>query len=75
MLLRSEDQAKFTSALEQKGAEIFASYRVEGRVKGEPVTQSDRRMFASEQEARNWLVGEAEKRGFHDVKPEMRTAA
>jgi hypothetical protein len=33
--------------------------------------QSDKRMFASEQEARTWLVGEAEERGFKDFEPEV----
>ena len=35
------------------------------------VKQSDERMFASEQEARSWLVGEAELRGFGSVEPEV----
>jgi hypothetical protein len=75
MLLRAEDDTRFNGHIEQDGAEIWASYRIDGRVKGEPVSQSDRRMFASELEARNWLVGEAEKRGFHDFEPELRTPA
>ena len=75
MLLRSEDDATFSASIEPEGANVWAAYRVDGRVKGEPMTQSDRRMFASEQEARMWLVGEAEKRGFHDVQPEKRTIA
>jgi hypothetical protein len=28
-------------------------------------------MFASEQEARTWLMGEAEQRGFNDFEPEV----
>jgi hypothetical protein len=44
---------------------------VEGGVNGESVKQSDERMFASEQEARSWLVGEAELRGFGSVEPEV----
>ena len=43
---------------------------MEGQVNGDAVKQADKRMFASEQEARMWLVGEAEQRGFHDFKPE-----
>jgi len=75
MLLRAEDNARFSAHIEQNGAEFWASYRIDGRLKGEPVSQSDRRMFASELEASNWLVGEAEKRGFHDFEPELRTPA
>jgi hypothetical protein len=56
---------------DRKGATVWASYRIEGRVEGKPVVQSDKRMFASEQEARTWLVGEAEERGFKDFEPEV----
>ena len=69
MLLRAEDQAKFEGRIDDKGATVWASYRIEGRVEGKPVVQSDKRMFASEQEARTWLVGEAEERGFKDFEP------
>ena len=69
MLLRAEDQAKFQGRIDDKGATVWASYRIEGRVEGKPVVQ---RMFASEQEARTWLVGEAEERGFKDFEPEVR---
>ena len=72
MLLRAEDQAKFRAQIEEDGAEIWASYSIEGRVAGKPMTQGDKQMFASEQEARTWVTGEAEKRGFHDVEPEVR---
>ena len=75
MLLRAEDHATFKPDIEQDGAEFWASYRVEGRVNGQPMTQTDRRMFASEQEARTWLVGEAERRGFRAVESGKRTAA
>ena len=71
MLLRAEDQAKFQGRIDDKGATVWASYRIEGRVEGKPVVQSDKRMFASEQEARTWLVGEAEERGFKDFEPEV----
>jgi hypothetical protein len=71
MLLRAEDQAKFQGQIDDKGATVWASYRIEGRVEGKPVVQSDKRMFASEQEARTWLVGEAEERGFKDFEPEV----
>jgi hypothetical protein len=71
MLLKAEDQAKFSSRIVQDDSRIWASYSVEGRIKGEPVTQADKRMFASEQEARSWLIGEAEMRGFGDVEPEL----
>ena len=50
---------------------MWASYRIEGRVEGKPVVQSDKRMFASEQEARTWLMGEAEERGFKNFEPEV----
>ena len=56
MLLRAEDQAKFQGRIDDKGATVWASYRIEGRVEGKPVVQSDKRMFASEQEA-NVAVG------------------
>jgi hypothetical protein len=39
------------------------------------VKQADRRMFASEQEARTWLIGEAEERGFGECEPEVRASA
>jgi alkanesulfonate monooxygenase SsuD/methylene tetrahydromethanopterin reductase-like flavin-dependent oxidoreductase (luciferase family) len=33
--------------------------------------QGEERMFASEQEARSWLLGEAQLRGFGSVEPEV----
>jgi hypothetical protein len=71
VLLRAEDQAEFQGQIDEDGGTIWASYRIEGRIEGEPVVQSDRRMFASEQEARTWLIGEAEERGFTDFEPEV----
>jgi hypothetical protein len=71
MLLKAEDDATFRSSITQKDVEVWASYSVEGRVNGEAVKQADKRMFASEQEARSWLVGEAELRGFGSVEPEV----
>jgi hypothetical protein len=71
MLLKAEDNATFRSSITQKDIEVWASYSVEGGVNGESVKQSDERMFASEQEARSWLVGEAELRGFGSVEPEV----
>jgi len=70
VLLKAEDNATFRARISEQDSEIWASYSVEGRVKGEPVAQADRRMFASEQEARSWLIGEAEMRGFGAVEPE-----
>jgi hypothetical protein len=76
MLLRAEDKANFRGRIDKSGAaEVWASYSIEGQVKNEPVTQTDKRMFASEQEARTWLIGEAESRGFHDFEPEIRASA
>jgi hypothetical protein len=75
MLLRSEDNAKFRAEIEVAADKIWASYSIEGRVNEKPVKQADRRMFASEQEARTWLLGEAEERGFHDFEPEVRASA
>ena len=72
MLLRAEDRAKFEGRIEADGGTVWASYRIEGQVNGESVVQSDKRMFASEQEARTWLVGEADERGFEDFEPEIR---
>jgi hypothetical protein len=57
--------------VEEEGNRGVASYSVEGRVNGEPVKQGDERMFASEQEARSWFVGEAELRGLGSVEPEV----
>ncbi len=74
MLLRAEDQGQFRAQIIEDGGTIWASYSIEGRVKDELMTQSDKRMFASEQEARTWLVGEAEHRGFHNFEPEVRPA-
>jgi hypothetical protein len=71
MLLRAEDKATFSSSITQKDVEVWASYLVEGSVDGEPVKQGDKRMFASQQEARSWLAGEAELRGFRSVEPEV----
>ncbi len=75
MLLRAEDQARFDGRIEERGAEVWASYRVEGQVRGEKVLQGDKRMFASKQEARTWLRGEAEERGFEGFEPETRFGA
>ena len=66
-----QDQAKFQGRIDDKGRRVWASHRIEGRVEGKPVVQSDKRMFASEQEARTWLVGEAEERGSADFEPEV----
>ena len=51
MLLTADDHATFSARILQDGSRIWASYVVEGRIKGDPVQQSDKRMFASEQEA------------------------
>jgi hypothetical protein len=67
MLLTVDDHATFSARIVQDDSKIWASYVVEGLVKGEPIQQSDKRMFASEQEARSWLIGEGEQRGFRDV--------
>jgi hypothetical protein len=75
MLLRAEDQADFRGQIEQSGAQVWASYSVEGKVNSQPVRQGDKRMFASEQEARSWLIGEAEERGFHSFEPEVRPSS
>jgi hypothetical protein len=72
MLLKAEDKATFLSEITQSDSEVWASYSVEGRVNGEPIQQRDRRMFASEEEARSWLIGEAQLRGFGSVEPEIR---
>jgi hypothetical protein len=71
MLLKAEDNATFRSSITQRDVEVWASYSVEGRIDGEPVKQGDERMFASEQEARSWLIGEAQLRGFGSVEPEV----
>jgi hypothetical protein len=72
MLLRSEDNAQFSGQIERAADKIWASYSIQGRVNDKPETQGDKRMFASEVEARNWLIGEAEERGFHGFEPEVR---
>jgi len=72
MLLKAEDNATFRSSITQKEVEVWARYSVEGRVNGEPIEQGEERMFASEQEARSWLIGEAEQRGFGSVEPKVR---
>ncbi len=73
MLVRSEDKANFRGEIEVAADKIWASYSIEGQVNGDAVKQADKRMLAFEQEARMWLVGEAEHRGFHGFKPETRT--
>jgi hypothetical protein len=73
MLLRSEDKAKFDACIEQADSKVWASYSIKGNVKGEAVTQSDKRMFASEVEARGWLIGEAKMRGFPNFESEIVT--
>ena len=75
MLVRSEDNAQFRGQIERAADKIWASYSIQGRVNDKPTTQSDKRMFASEVEARNWLIGEAEERGFHGFEPEVRPSA
>ena len=74
MLLRAEDGAKFRAEIIEEGADVLASYFIEGTVKGEVMSQSDRRVFASEQEARAWLIGEADKRGFPGFQPQIKAA-
>jgi hypothetical protein len=73
MLLRAEDNGKFDGYIEQDDSKVWANYSVTGKVKGETVTQADKRLFASELEARSWLVGEAEKRGFQNLEAEVVT--
>jgi hypothetical protein len=75
MLLRAEDEGEFHSEIVSDSGKVWASYSIEGRVRGQPMTQSDRRFFASQEEARIWLVGEADQRGFHNFAPEERTTA
>ena len=75
MLLKAEDKAEFRARIDHEGGKIWGNYTVEGRVNNQPVTQTDKRMFASTQEARVWLLGEAQMRGFSDCEPEDRTAA
>ena len=75
MLVRSEDKANFRAQIEVAADKIWASYSIEGQVNNAPVKQSDKRMFASEQEARTWLIGEAEERGFPDFEPEVRASS
>jgi len=75
MLLRSEDNAQFRGQIERAADKIWASYSIQGRVDDKPIMQSDKRMFASEVEARTWLIGEAEERGFHGFEPEVRPSA
>jgi hypothetical protein len=75
MLLKAEDDATFRSSITQKdaskGCRGVGCYSVEGRFNGEAIKQGDERMFASAQEARSWLVGEAELRGFGSVEPKV----
>jgi hypothetical protein len=73
MLLRAEDKGKFDGCIEQDDSKVWANYSVTGNVKGEAVTQGDKRLFASELEARSWLVGEAKKRGFQNLGVEVVT--
>ena len=67
MILTAGDNATFSARIVEDDSRIWASYEVEGRLTGDPVRQSGKRMFASEQEARAWLLGEGEHRGFHNV--------
>jgi hypothetical protein len=73
MLLRAEDKAKFDACIEKEDSKVWASYSITGTVKGEAATQSDKRLFASEVEARGWLIGEAELRGFPNFESEIVT--
>jgi len=73
MLLRVEDKAKFDARIEKDDSKVWASYSIQGQVNGAPLTQSDRQMFASELEARSWLIGEAKMRGFPDFESEIVT--
>ena len=73
MLLRSEDKAKFAACIEKDDSKVWASYSITGNVGGEAATQSDKRLFASEVEARGWLIGEAEIRGFPNFESEIVT--
>jgi hypothetical protein len=74
MLLKAEDQGKFRARIVKDDSKVWASYSIEGRVNDAPMTQSDKQLFASELEARSWLTGEAEKRGFTDVEPAIENA-
>ena len=74
MLLKAEDQGKFRATITKDDSKVWASYSIDGRVNGAPMTQSDKQLFASELEARSWLIGEAEKRGFADFEPAVENA-
>ena len=74
MLLKAEDNAKFQAEILEDDADVWGTYSIEGQVNGKATTQSDKRLFASEQEARAWLIGEADKRGFPDFQPKVRSA-
>ena len=67
----AEDQAKFQGRIDDKGRRSGPPIASKAASRENPVVQSDKQMFASEQEARTWLVGEAEERGFKDFEPEV----
>jgi hypothetical protein len=69
MLLKAEDGGTFSAEIERDGGRVWASYSITGAVGRETLQQSDKRMFASEMEARAWLLGEARERGFKDQEP------
>ena len=73
MLLRSKTKPNSMRVLRKSDSKVWASYSITGNVKDEAATQSDKRLFASEVEARGWLIGEAELRGFPNFESEIVT--
>jgi hypothetical protein len=70
MLLKAEDGGEFHAKIERDGGgQVWASYSIQGAVGREKLQQGDKRLFASEHDARAWLVGEARQRGFENEEP------
>jgi hypothetical protein len=71
MLLKAEDGGKFHAQIERDGGQVWASYSIMGSIGTQPIHQGDKRLFASEHDARAWLTAEASKRGFDEREPSV----
>lgn len=72
MLLKAEDGGEFHAQIERDGGgQVWASYSVMGAVGRQNMHQGDKRLFASEHDARAWLIAEADKRGFENEEPRV----
>jgi len=56
MLLRAEDQAKFQGRIDDKGATVWASYRIEGRRENPSCKATSECSHPNRKRERGWWV-------------------